>query len=76
MHTGVHTMMTLKCLRMRHAYDNDMQTNICNAFCMLSIIWRCNDALVTVFRLSYADVNPTYWVHPLLDLQFLQTYRS
>ena len=26
-----------KCLRMRHAYGSDMQANICNAICMLSI---------------------------------------
>ena len=74
MHVGVHTMMSLKCLRIRHAHDNDMQTNICNAFCMLSIAWRCNDALVTVFRLGDADADSTCWVYPLLDLQFLQTY--
>ena len=35
MHAGVHAMMTLKYLRMRHAYDSDMQTNICNAICMV-----------------------------------------
>ena len=52
MHTGVHAMMTLKCLRMRHAYDNDMQTNICNAFCIVLCAWKCNDAFVIVFRLG------------------------
>ena len=26
-----------KCLRLRYAYDSDMQANICNAICMLSI---------------------------------------
>ena len=59
MHAGVHAMMTLKCLRMRHTYDSDMQTHICNVFCMLLIAWRCNDALVTVFRLGDADADST-----------------
>ena len=49
----------LKCLRMRHTYVSDMQTNIYNAFCMLSIAWRCNDALMTVFRLGNADADST-----------------
>ena len=61
---------------MRYTHNSDMQTNIYNAFCTLSIAWRCNNALVTVFFLGDADVNPTGWVHPLLDLQFLQTCRS
>ena len=60
MHAGVHVMMTLKCLRIRHTHDSDMQINICNAFCMLSIAWRCNDALVTVFRLGDTDADSTY----------------
>ena len=76
MHTGVHAMMILKCLRMRHAYDSDIQTNICNAFCIVLCAWKCNDAFVIVFRLGDADANPTCWVYPLLDLQFLQTCRS
>ena len=61
---------------MRHTHDSDMQTNICNAFCMLSIAWRCNDALVIVFRLGDADADSRCWVYPLLDLQFLQTCLS
>ena len=59
MHTGIHAMMTLKCLRMRHTHDSDMEINICNAFYMLSIAWRYNDALVTVFLLGDADVDST-----------------
>ena len=55
MHTGVHAMMTLKCLRMRHAFDSDMQINIWNAFCMLSVARIYNDVLVTIFCLSDAD---------------------
>ena len=49
-----------------------MQTNICNAFCMLLGTWRCNDAFVIVFRLGDVDAHSTCWVYPLLDLQFLQ----
>ena len=73
MHTGVHAMMILKCLRMRHAYDSDIQTNICNAFCIVLCAWKCNDAFVIVFRLGDADADSTCWVYPLLNLQFLQT---
>ena len=73
MHTGVHAMMTLKCLRMRHAYNSDMQTNICNAICMVLCAWRCNDVFFTVFHFSEADVDSTCWVYLLLDLYFLQT---
>ena len=69
MHNGVHA-------RMKHAYDNDMQTNICNAFCTVLCAWKCNDAFVIVFRLGDADADSTCWVYPLLDFQFLQTCRS
>ena len=57
MHARVHAMMTLKYLRMRHTHNSDMQINICNAFCMLSVVWRCNNAFVTVFHLDGADVD-------------------
>ena len=45
---------------MRHAYDSDMQTNICNTFYMLSGTWRCNDAFATVFHLNDADADSSY----------------
>ena len=57
MHAGVHAMMTLKCLRMRHTHDSDMQINVCNAFCMLPVTWRCNNAFVTVFHLDDDDAD-------------------
>ena len=60
MHIGVHALMILKCLRMRHTYDNDMQTNICNTFCMLSIAWRCNDVVLTMFHLGGAAADSLY----------------
>ena len=44
---------------MRHAYDNDMQTNICNAFYMQSGAWRCNDALMTIFYLGDTGTDST-----------------
>ena len=59
---------------MRHAHDNDMQTNICNAFCMLSGAWRYNDAILSMFHNGDASANPTCCVYFLLDLQFLKTY--
>ena len=59
---------------MRHAHDNDMQINICNAFCMLSGAWRCNDAVPTMFHLDDIGVDFSYWVYLLLDLQFLKAY--
>ena len=34
---------------MRHAYDNDIQANIFNAFYMQSGAWRCNDRIPTMF---------------------------
>ena len=36
---------------MRHAHDNDMQANICNAFHMQSSAWRCNARILTIFYL-------------------------
>ena len=68
MHAGVHAMMSLKCLRMRHTYDNDMQTNICNAFCIALCAWKCNDAFVIMFRFGDADADSTCWVYSPLDL--------
>ena len=68
MHAGVHAMMTLKYLRMRHAYDSDMQTNICNAICMVLCAWRCNDVFLTVFHLGDGEADSTCWVYLLLDL--------
>ena len=57
MHARVHAMMTLKCLRMRHVYNSEMQINVCNTFCMVLGAWRCNDTLVTMFRLGDAGVD-------------------
>ena len=54
---GVHAMITLKYLIMRHTYDSDMQTNICNAICMVLCAWRCNDEFSTVFYLDDADAD-------------------
>ena len=68
MHVGVYAMMTLKCLRMRHAHDSDMQTNICNAFCMLSCVWRCNDVVFVMFHLGGVGTNFICPVYLLLDL--------
>ena len=78
MHVVVHIMMTLKCLRMRHAYDSYMHTNICNAFCMLSGTWRCTDAFATMFHLMMLMLIPhirciLFWIYnscKLVEINF------